>query len=137
MFGFLTPIIAKIVPWKGLIMAGLAVLVLVGGWLYIGKITAERDEAIIAKELVKQQLDRVVQINADNAKAFADYRAVMDRAFLQVKEATDAERRRNEDLSQFIEDLQNVQDTDACFKSEPIRRALDWLRGKAGAPPPN
>lgn len=123
-------IISSLIPYRTLILYGGIALALVTGYLYIQKLQAERDLAVVEKTAAQEAVKRIAQINADNLKAFKDFQASMTLALSVAKEAADFERQRNEDLNTFIEDLQNVQDTDACINSEPVRRALEWLRNQ-------
>lgn len=125
------------VGWKGTLV--IALLVAAGGavgFFYIQSLRSGLELARLERDHARERVAQVEAINQSNADEFKRYDALMQQYLEMLKQEADAERLRNEELTDFLEDLQNVEDTDLCSKSEPVRRALEWLRNRTG-PEPN
>lgn len=91
-------------------------------------VTLERDSA-------RQQVIDLAKINADNLKAFNQAQADFEKAVSVLNDTLTDEASRRQTLAKLLMELDNAAKSDACFNSEPVRRALDWLRTRDSSRP--
>ena len=112
-----------------LVMAAIAAAVLLGGFLWIKGVLAERDAAEARAQTLAVQINEAERINRENVLAAERIQVATDRKLAAVTRERDAFADRTAKLNRFFDEVRNAPDSDDGPVAPVMQRALERMWG--------